>query len=461
MPKSSRKAAPADLFKPPAEPDELAGAELTADPLQEPLASRMRPQTLDEVIGQEHILAPGKLLWRTIQADRFSSLIFYGPPGSGKTSLAAVISRAVKSHFLEVNAVSSNVTELRRLMEEARQRRRGGQRVLIFIDEIHRFNRAQQDVLMPDLEQGTFVLIGATTHNPSFALNGPLLSRAMIFELRPLDNAALVRLMERALQDAERGLGQFKIKAERQALLHIAKSAGGDARRALSSLELGARTTEPAADGFIHLTEAVAEESCQKKIVYHDREGDYHYDLASAFIKSLRGSDVDAALYWLAKMLEGGEEPRFILRRMLILASEDIGNADPQALIFTASALQACEMVGLPEARIILGHAVTYLALAPKSNASYRALNAALEDIKTETLEEVPNALRDKHYAGAERLGHGEGYKYTHNYEGKAAMQDFRKSAKRYYQPTARGFEKVLQERLKYWLELKKSAKDS
>lgn len=426
----------------------------------EPLASRMRPRTLEEVTGQEHILAPGKLLWRTIQADRFSSLIFYGPPGSGKTSLAAVISKAVQSHFLEVNAVSSNVTELRRLLEEARQRRRNGQRVLIFIDEIHRFNKSQQDVLMPDLERGVFVLIGATTHNPSFAINGPLLSRAMVFELKPLENSALIQLMERALTDHERGLGEFNIKAEQDALLHIAKSSGGDARRALGALDLAARTTEPV-QGRVTITPAVAEECCQRKVVYHDREGDYHYDLASALIKSLRGSDVDSSLYWVAKMISGGEEMRFILRRLLIFASEDIGNAEPQALMLTTAALQACEMVGMPEAQIILGQTVTYLALAPKSNASYMALNAALADIQTETVEEVPNALRDKHYSGAKRLNHGEGYKYTHDFAGKESVQDFRKSAKRYYHPLARGYEKTLQERLKYWLELKKTSKDS
>ncbi|MBP9865107.1 MAG: replication-associated recombination protein A [Candidatus Omnitrophica bacterium] len=455
--KAEKKQDPTELFTPPAaeEPQDAQPSNFN-----EPLASRMRPQTLEEVTGQEHILAPGKLLWRTIQADRFSSLIFYGPPGSGKTSLATVISKAVHSYFLEVNAVSSNVTELRRLLEEARQRQRAGQRVLIFIDEIHRFNKAQQDVLMPDLERGVFVLIGATTHNPSFAINGPLLSRAMVFELRPLENDALIRLLERAITDPERGLGKLKIQTDPEALVHIAKSSGGDARRALGSLERAALTTE-SVDGTIHITAAVAEESCQRKVVYHDRAGDYHYDLASAFIKSLRGSDVDASLYWLAKMLTGGEEMRFILRRMMIFASEDIGNAEPQALILTASALQACEMVGLPEAQIILGQIVTYLALAPKSNASYMALNAALDDIKNETLEEVPNPLRDKHYAGAQRLKHGEGYKYTHDYQDKDAVQDFRKSTKRYYQPTARGYEKILQERLKYWHELKKTSKDS
>jgi len=455
--KAGKKQDSTELFTPPEEPE--TQGETKPNP-NEPLASRMRPQTLEEVTGQEHILAPGKLLWRTIQADRFSSLIFYGPPGSGKTSLASVISNAVHSHFLEVNAVSSNVSELRRLLEEARQRRRAGQRVLIFIDEIHRFNKAQQDVLMPDLERGVFVLIGATTHNPSFAINGPLLSRAMVFELRPLENDALIRLMKRAIADQERGLGQLKIKPDPDALLHIAKSAGGDARRALGSLERAALTTE-SVDGWVHITAAVAEESCQRKVVYHDREGDYHYDLASAFIKSLRGSDVDASLYWLAKMLTGGEEMRFILRRMMIFASEDIGNADPQALILTTAALQACEMVGLPEAQIILGQAVTYLALAPKSNASYKALNAALSDVHSETIEEVPNALRDKHYAGAERLKHGEGYKYTHDFSEKDAVQDFRKSTKRYYEPTSRGYEKTLQERLKYWLELKKTSRDN
>ena len=425
------------------------------NPQHEPLASRMRPNTLEEVLGQTHVLAPGKLLWRTIKADRFSSLIFYGPPGSGKTSLAYVISKVTQSHFLSVNAVNSNITELRQLMEEAhRVRRNTGQRVLLFIDEIHRFNRAQQDVLMPDLERGIFVLIGATTHNPSFVLNGPLLSRAMIFELKPLEIEELILLMERALGDFEHGLGKLKIKAEREALRHIAKSSGGDARRALNALEVGALTTPPAEDEMIYLTAAVAEECCQRKVVYHDREGDYHYDLASAFIKSIRGSDVDAALYWLAKMIHGGEEPRFILRRLLILSSEDIGNADPQALVLSAAALQAFEMVGMPESQIIMGHLVTYLAMAPKSNASYMGLQNAMADLNRERTEEVPNHLRDKHYPGAERLGHGEGYKYTHDYKGAAAVQSYRKSSQIYYHPTDHGFEKVLQERLALWRKL-------
>lgn len=438
-----------DLFETPV-------ADAPQNPAHEPLASRMRPQTLEEVAGQQHVLAPGKLLWRTVKADRFSSLIFYGPPGSGKTSLAHVISQATQSRFLALNAVSSNVAELRQVIEEARKVRLAtGQRVLLFIDEIHRFNRAQQDVLMPDLERGLFVLIGATTHNPSFVLNGPLLSRAMIFELKPLENEDLIRLMQRALKDPARGLGQLKIAADSEALLHLAKSAGGDARRALNSLETGILTTAPDKDGVIHFSAAVAEESCQRKAVYHDREGDYHYDLASAFIKSLRGSDVDAALYWLAKMLHAGEEPRFILRRMLILASEDIGNADPQALVFTAAALQAFEMVGMPESQIILGHAVTYLALAPKSNASYMALQAAQADVEKNRVEEVPSHLRDAHYPGAKRLGHGEGYKYTHDYEGSAAAQAFRSSENAYYQPKDRGFEKTLKERLELWRKYK------
>jgi len=452
---SKKKPKPSDFFTPEEEPP----FETILNPHQVPLAARMRPRILEEVTGQEHILSPGKLLWRTIQADRFSSLIFYGPPGSGKTTLASVISNAVQSQFLEINAVSSNVSELRKIIEESRRLRRAGQRVLLFIDEIHRFNKSQQDTLMPDLERGTFVLIGATTHNPSFAINGPLLSRAMVFELRPLSDEALIHLMERALSDKERGLGHLDIDADREALIHFAKSSNGDARRALGALELAARTTDPV-EGHIHITESIAAESCQRKVVYHDKAGDYHYDLASAFIKSLRGSDVDSSLYWLAKMLAGGEEMRFILRRLLIFASEDIGNADPQALILGSSALQACEMVGLPEAQIILGQVVTYFALAPKSNASYAALNEALKDVNTETIEEVPNALRDTHYAGAERLQRGQGYKYTHNYEEKSAMQDFRKSEKRYYHPTARGQERILQERLKYWQDLKKTTKD-
>ncbi|MBI3306923.1 MAG: replication-associated recombination protein A [Candidatus Omnitrophica bacterium] len=400
----------------------------------------MRPSSLDEVMGQKHLLGEGKLLRRTIQSDRWTSLIFYGPPGSGKTSLAQIISRVTKARFVPLNAVASNVQTLRSVLEQAKKiKAHSGGRTILFIDEIHRFNTAQQDILMPDVENGEIVLIGATTHNPSFAINGPLLSRSLIFELRPIEEIDLIHLLKRALQDPERGFGKMKIKIEAKALTHLAKMASGDARRALNALEVGVLTTPTDKEGIIHFDLNVAEESCQRKIVYYDSQEDYHYDTVSAFIKSMRASDPDAAIYWLAKMLYAGEDPRFIIRRILIFASEDIGNADPQALILASSGLQAVEMVGMPESRIILGHLVTYMALAPKSKASYEAINRAIADLETQKTEEVPEHLRDSHYPGAKHLGHGKGYGQINEYIPKQAI---------YYQPSVSGFEKILSERL-------------
>ena len=415
-----------------------------------PLASRMRPRTLEEFIGQAHLLGEGKLLRRTILADRITSLILYGPPGSGKTTLALIISKMTGARFKSLNAVAANVQDLRTVIEEAKYfKTEKGERTILFIDEIHRFNKAQQDILMPDVESGILILIGSTTHNPSFSVNGPLLSRSMIFELRPLDERELIKVLNQALADPERGFRNLKITAEPKALEHIAKSACGDARRALNALEVGILTTPPDLKGGIHITEQVAEESCQRKIVYYDGDEDYHYDTASAFIKSMRGSDPDAAVYWLAKMLYAGEDPRFIIRRILILASEDIGNADPQALILTSAGLQAIEFVGLPEARIILSQLVTYMALAPKSNASYLAIEEATTDVQKGIVEEVPNHLRDKSYAGAKRMGHGEGYQYAHKFPGHFVEQEYIKHKGNYYRPTSFGYEKVHQERLK------------
>lgn len=405
-----------------------------------PLAVRMRPQILEEVVGQSHLLGEGKLLRRTIQSDRWTSLIFYGPPGSGKTTLAQIISRVTKARFVPLNAVTSNVQALRSILDQAKKMKaHSGIRTILFIDEIHRFNTAQQDVLMPDVEDGGIVLIGATTHNPSFAINGPLLSRSLIFELRTLEEKDIREVLGRALRDTEKGFGKMNIEIMAEALRHLAKMASGDARRALNALEVGVLTTPPDKNGMIHFDLTVAEESCQRKIVYYDSQEDYHYDTASAFIKSMRASDPDAAIYWLAKMLYAGEDPRFIIRRILIFASEDIGNADPQALILAASGLQAMEMVGMPESRITLGHLVTYMAMAPKSKASYNAISRALEDVATEKTEEVPNHLRDSHYPGAKRLGHGKGYGEIREYLSKNTA---------YYHPAAIGYEKILAERL-------------
>ena len=413
-----------------------------------PLALRMRPRTLEEVLGQDHLLGEGKLLRRTILADRITSLIFYGPPGSGKTSLAQIISRVTQSRFIPMNAVASNVAEIREAITEAgRLLRHQGTRTILFIDEIHRFNKAQQDVLLPDVEKGNPILIGATTHNPSFALTGPLLSRSLIFELRPLEEADLVVLLKRTLVDKERGFGDLKVEVTNGALRHFSRSASGDARRALNALEVGVLTTAPGPSGAVHIDEKVAEESCQRKVVYYDRDEDYHYDTASAFIKSMRGSDADAAVYWLAKMIYAGEDPRFIARRIVILASEDIGNADPQALVLASAGLQAIEFVGMPEAQIILGQLVTYMALAPKSNASYVALNEAMEDVKKDKTEEVPTHLRDKSYRGAEKMGHGVGYKYVHNYKGHFVEQEYLSKSKAYYRPSQLGYEALQCER--------------
>jgi putative ATPase len=423
-----------------------------------PLAVRMRPRTLDEVIGQKHILGEGKLLRRTIQMQRWTSMIFYGPPGSGKTTLARVISKETQSRFVALNAVTSNVAEIRKMIEEANYHRTHvGKKTILFIDEIHRFNKAQQDVLMPDVESGHVIMIGATTHNPSFSINGPLLSRSIIFELRPLEEADLIQVMKRALADPEKGLGSRKVVMTEEAFSHLAKSAVGDARRVLNALEVGVLTTPPDAQGVIQFDRKVAEESCQRRIVYYDTDEDYHYDTASAFIKSMRGSDPDAAVYWLAKMIYAGEDPRFIMRRILILASEDIGNADPQALILASAGLQAVEFVGLPEAQIILAQLVTYMAMAPKSNASYMAISQALEDVKDGKVDEVPNHLRDKSYFGASKMGHGKGYIYPHSAvkSGDPAQlkelsnQQYFHLNKHYYFPSQSGHEKVLSERLK------------
>jgi putative ATPase len=412
----------------------------------EPLASRMRPRTLDEFVGQEHFLGEGKLLRRLIKADRLTAVIFYGPPGSGKTALARLLAGATSARFRQLNAVTSGVKDVREVLAEASAMLEAdGVRTLLFIDEIHRFNRAQQDALLPDVENGTVVLVGATTANPFFAVNDALVSRARVFEFRALSVDDVTTLLRRAIADRERGLGTLPIEADDDALTFLAESCDGDARRALSALEVGVLST---VDRPIRLTRELAAESVQRKAIQYDASGDSHYDSASALIKSIRGSDPDAGLYWLARMLEGGEDVRFLCRRLLILASEDIGNADPQALPLAVATMQACEFVGLPECTLNLAQCVAYLACAPKSNAATLAIGEAQADVREGRLLPVPLHLQDGHYAGAKRLGHGVGYEYAHDAEDGVAAQDYLGVEREYYRPVGRGFEVELQRRL-------------
>lgn len=414
-----------------------------------PLAVRMRPRNLDELVGQRHILGKNKLLRKAIEKDTLVSLILYGPPGVGKTSLAWCISNITESEFVRINAVSSNVEELRKIIWQAKNRKKmTTKKTILFIDEIHRFNKAQQEVLAPDLEERNFILIGATTHNPFFYLVSTLLSRSMVFELKPLTEAEILKILSFVLSDKVRGFGALKIKVEEQALKFLAKVCEGDARRALNALEIGVIATPKSKDGFINFNLKVASESIQKKVILYDRDEDSHYDTASAFIKSMRGSDPDAALYWMAKMLYAGEDPRFIARRICICAAEDVGNADPLALVLANAALQISEFVGLPEARIPLAQAAIYVACAPKSNASYLAIDKAYQDIERQKVQEVPNHLKDASYPGAKILGHGEGYKYAHNYEGHFVKQKYIPKKARYYEPTDIGYEAKIKQRL-------------
>jgi putative ATPase len=428
----------------------------------QPLAARMRPRALAEYAGQQHILAPGQLLRRAIEADRIQSLIFYGPPGTGKTSLAQIIARQTKSKFERLSGVESNVSDMRRVLAAAQNRLANtGQPTILFIDEIHRFNKSQQDVLLPDVESGVIRLIGATTHNPFFFVNSPLVSRSQIFELRPLTEEDLFQLLQRALRDEERGLGHLKIQAEENALRHLATVADGDARKCLSALEIAALTTNPGADGVIHIDLAAAEQSIQKKAIVYDGDGDAHYDTISAFIKSMRGSDPDAALYWLAIMIHAGEDPRFITRRIVICAAEDVGLADPMALVLANAAHQAAEFIGWPEARIPIAEATIYIATANKSNSAYKAIDAALEDVKSGRTLAVPEHLRDGSYQGAKRLGHGVGYQYAHEGEGHFVAQDYLGADKRYYEPTEQGVEKKIKDRLENWRKQNQAARAS
>lgn len=414
-----------------------------------PLSVRMRPLTLEECVGQEHILGPGKLLTRAVEADRVTSIILYGPPGAGKTTMALCISKKTNAHFESINAVASNVEEMRRIIAAAKNRlANAGHKTILFIDEIHRFNKAQQDVLMPDVENGNIVLIGATTMNPFFSLVTPLLSRSLVFELKPLTEESILVLLERALKDKERGLGKVKVKADKKALKFLAEISDGDARRALNALEVGCLTTPKNKDGAVVLSLEVAQESIQKKQVQYDGDGDVHYDTASAFIKSMRGSDPDAALYWMAKMIYAGEDPRFIARRICICAAEDVGNADPNALLMANAALAVSEFVGLPEARIPLAQAAVYVACAPKSNAVYLGIDKALEDVKTKRAGNVPSHLRDASYGGAKTLGHGQGYKYAHDFQDHYVPQEYMPFKATYYEPTEMGYEKKIKDRL-------------
>ncbi len=439
-----------DLFSTPVENSPEQSPPSPDNLRQQPLAARMRPRTLDEFVGQTHLLAPGRLLRRAIEADRIQSLIFYGPPGTGKTSLAQIIARQTRCRFERLSGVESNVADLRRVLAAATNRLANtGRPTILFIDEIHRFNKAQQDVLLPDVESGVVRLIGATTHNPFFFVNSPLVSRSQIFELRPLTEDELLTLLRRALNEPERGLGHLKIAAEENALRHLAKISDGDARKALNALEIAALTTPPDGEGRIHLDLAAAEQSIQKKAVVYDDE-DAHYDTISAFIKAMRGSDPDAALYWLAKMIHAGEDPRFIARRMVIHAAEDVGLADPMALVLANAAMQAAEFVGWPEARIPLAEAVIYIATAPKSNSVVAAIGAAMREVESGRTREVPPHLRDAHYKGAERLGHGAGYQYAHDFEGHFVPQDYGVD-KIFYEPTEQGAEKSIKERVEKW----------
>jgi len=422
----------------------------------EPLAARMRPRTLDEVAGQQHLLAAGKLLRRAIESDCFTSLIFYGPPGTGKTTLASVIARTTGSRFESLNGVESNVADIRAKIDQARTwRELRGETTILFIDEIHRFNKAQQDVLLPHIERAVVRFIGATTHNPYFHVNSPLVSRSQIFQLEPVPVDAVIGVLERALADADHGLGRINVQAAPEALRHLAEKSDGDVRKALTALELAALTTPPGADGVVRFTLAVAEESIQRKAVVYDADGDGHYDTVSAFIKSIRGSDPDAALYWLAKMLHAGEDPRFISRRLVIAASEDIGLADSNALRVALDAHHALEFVGLPEGRIPLAHATVYLATAPKSNTAYAALARAMDDVETGRTLAVPphlrTATRKQLAAASGQSDESMRYLYSHDFEGAYVPQAYLPEGRVYYQPGDQGLEKRIKERLEFW----------
>ncbi|NQT91971.1 MAG: replication-associated recombination protein A [Lentisphaerae bacterium] len=417
----------------------------------QPLAARMRPRDLDEVVGQDRILGPGKLLRRAIEADRLGSVILYGPPGSGKTSIGAVIARTTSRDFELTSGVTANAAALREIFKKAKYLRDHHKReTILFVDEIHRFNKAQQDLLLPWVEDGTVTLIGATTHNPMFFINGPLTSRSLVFQLDPLSAEAVLVLLRRAVAE-DRGMASFRADADENALEHLARVCDGDGRRALNALETAVLTTPPGEKGRIRVTREVAADSIQKKIVLYDRDEDGHYDTISAFIKSVRGSDPNASVYWLAKMLHAGEDPRFVARRLIILASEDIGNADPRALDVAVSAMQATDFVGMPESRIILAQATTYLATSPKSNSSYLAIAKAQTDVEEGRTLPVPEHLKNVKMKSADSDGDGKEYVYPHDFAGHFVEQEYAPTSATYYEPTEQGYEEVIGKRLARW----------
>lgn len=419
---------------------------------ESPLASRMRPVTLEEIVGQEHIIGKDKLLYRAIKADKLGSVIFYGPPGTGKTTLAKVIANTTSARFKQINATVAGKKDMEEVVKDAQQHLgMYGKKTILFVDEIHRFNKGQQDYLLPFVEDGTLILIGATTENPYFEVNGALLSRSIVFELKPLEKEDICKLLERAVSDCERGMGSYHAVLHEDAKNFLADIAGGDARSALNALELGILTTQKSEDGKIHIDLQTAAQCIQKRVIRYDKTGDNHYDTISAFIKSMRGSDPDAAVFYLAKMLYAGEDIKFIARRIIICASEDVGNADPQALQVAVAAAQAVERLGMPEAQIPLAQAVTYVASAPKSNAAYMAIAEAMEAVKN-TKTTVPVHLQDAHYKGASKMGHGVGYKYAHDYPQHYVKQQYMPSelqGRVFYNPTENGYEQEIKDYLK------------
>ena len=417
---------------------------------ESPLASRLRPRTLDEIVGQQHILGRDKMLYRAIKADKLSSIILYGPPGTGKTTIAKVIANTTSAAFTQINATVAGKKDMEQVVQEAKDRMgMYGKRTILFVDEIHRFNKGQQDYLLPFVEDGTLILIGATTENPYFEVNGALISRSVIFELKPLSAEDIGVLIRRAVYDTERGMGSYGAEISDDAVDFLADMSGGDARMALNAVELGVLTTEPSADGKIHITVDVASECIQRRVMRYDKNGDNHYDTISAFIKSMRGSDPDAAIYYLARMLYAGEDIKFIARRIMICASEDVSNADPMALVVATSAAQAVERIGMPEAQIILAQAVTYVASAPKSNSAVNAISEAMETVKNTMTAPVPSHLQDAHYKSSSKLGHGIGYKYAHDYPNHYVEQQYLPDGltdRKFYRPSENGYEQQIRE---------------